>query len=483
MASVSHNAKPLLPTVLPWGAKIGVAAALMIASLGAAASPAPLHVALSGLALALVILLLWRPREPPILLLPALFQWSEVALVPISTIWKQIELNDLSSFGSDLESSALYGLLGVVSLSVGLRLAMGRRPEMNEYIKDEVGRLAFPRVGRLALALMGAGYLFAATSSVAGPAREMFHNLSGVKNVGLFILAFWCLHRKEKMGLMAGVILLEILIGMTGFFAGFKNSLLTLIVAAIAARFRWQGRDAVVVAAAVFVLIAVATFWSAIKPDYREFMNQGTREQVVLVPMADRLGYLADKVGTIRLDEFGEGFDSLVNRHGYIDYLARTMETVPEVRPYENGALTVSVLQHVTMPRVLFPTKPPLPSDTEIMARYTGQQMLWGSETSISIGHLAEMYVDFGYRGGLVVEFFIGLFVGIVYKTLQASRQIPVLVRLGLGVMVALPLAYFGTAYAKLVGSLLLTTAIALLLPRVVPKLFFSASVGRRQMS
>ena len=62
----------------------------------AVASTTPLIVFLCGLALTVIILLFLQDREPPILLLPPLFQWSEVALVPISTVWKRVPLNDLS---------------------------------------------------------------------------------------------------------------------------------------------------------------------------------------------------------------------------------------------------------------------------------------------------------------------------------------------------------------------------------------------------
>src|SRR5258708_6553650 len=119
-----------MPNTMPTGASHQSRAIILIAGLFSFASvlitPAPLPVAASGICLALIVGLLWTRDEPPILLLPALFQWSEVATVPLSTIWKQVPLNELSEHNADLDSAALYGLLAVGVLAVALRLGSGR---------------------------------------------------------------------------------------------------------------------------------------------------------------------------------------------------------------------------------------------------------------------------------------------------------------------------------------------------------------------
>jgi hypothetical protein len=221
--------------------------------------------------------------------------------------------------------------------------------------------------------------------------------------------------------------------------------------------------------------LTVAIFWSAIKQDYRLYMNEGTGAQVVLVPLGERLYYLTSEASKFAADDFARGFDALVSRHGYIDYLARTMETVPDLFPYENGALTAAVVQHITAPRFLFPDKPPLPSDTEVMARYTDQVFVWSENTSISIGHLAELYVDFGYMGGLCGMIMIGLGLGTVYRAILAYRSTPAFLASGLCLMTVLPAADFGIAYAKLVGAVVFCSAIAIVFQRVGAPLLLKA--------
>jgi hypothetical protein len=267
---------------------------------------------------------------------------------------------------------------------------------------------------------------------------------------------------------LAALVSLEIIAGLTGFFAEFKNSLLTLLIAALATQ-RPMGKKSLAVLAVPFLLIlSVAIFWSAVKKDYRTFVNGGSGAQEVLVPVSERLNYLSDKAANFDTEQFGIGLERLVSRHGYVDYLGRTMRTVPEVIPHEDGALTAAVIRHISVPRFIDPSKPALPSDTEVMAHYTGQANLWLSDTSISIGNLAELYVDFGYPGGLAAILTIGLLIGGVYRGLLAFRETSPLVTAGLCHIAALPAAYFGNAYAKLIGAAVFTSVLAFLFQRYV---------------
>jgi hypothetical protein len=452
----------------PAAARAALFAVALVTGVAALASTAPLIVAASGACLVLVILLLWRGDDPPILLLPALFQWSEVAIVPLSTVWKQVPLAELSPYGADLELSALYGLAGVTALAVGLRIGP-RRPRRTSFgmrLRAETMEWRFRDVAIVSFAAIAAGYAFAAVSGFAGPARELFHQAANVKYAGLFILAYWCLVRATHYRVLGAVVVFEIVFGMTGFFAEFKDSFLTLLVAGLAARPRVRPSDIVIVGGVGALLMAVAIFWSAVKADYRVLLNQGSGAQEVTTSLDERLDYLMNAASSMDGARFADGFDRLVLRHGYIEFLGLTMAYVPEALPHENGQLTLAVLSHITMPRILFPDKPPLPSDTEVMAKYTGMPMTWNEHTSISIGHLGELYIDFGFVGGLIGMGVIGWLVGFTYGKLRDHGASSALITAGLCLMVALPIAYFGTAYAKLVGGFIFSSTIALAIQR-----------------
>lgn len=358
---------------------------LLLGTLGALSSTAPLVVAACGLVLVVIVSLLWGSKTPPILLLPPLYQWTEVSLPPVSTIWLRVPLDSLSIRSADLEAAAFYGLAGVVMLSLGLRLAseFGRSRALLGNLKAEAQALSFRRMASAAFTLIAIGYFFELAIPFAGPARELFNSASGLKSAGLFILAYWCFSTGRNLNVLVAVFAFEVLIGMTGFFAEFKNSILALLVAALVARPKLGAGALVQAAAAGILLIAVGVFWSAVKTDYRSYVNQGTGAQVVLVSLSGRLNFISNEAFNFSFADAQLGFERLVARHGYIDYLAQTMEFVPDGHPHENGALTEAVVSHITIPRVFFPGKPPLPNDTEIMARYTGQVMTWDGNTSI----------------------------------------------------------------------------------------------------
>jgi hypothetical protein len=454
----------------------GAIGATIVATLVAAALSPSGHIVLAcGAALCIIILLLWRQSEPPILLLPALFQWSEVSIWAYATAWRGTPLSLQSSYGADLDTSTIYGLLGVLCLSLGMRLAIGRAKggvSFTEGLRQEAFRRTFDQVALLAATAIVAGYLLSGVGRFTGGAGQIFLAFGQVKYIGIFALTYWCLVRGQKYPILLAVIMLDIGVGMTGFFAQFKDVILTVFVAALAARPRIRPSDAIMVGIAAALILSLATFWTAVKPGYRQLLNQGSGAQEVTVPLSERLNYLWNRAMTFDGTDLTEGFDGLVNRHGYTEFLGLVMAYVPETVPHENGQLTLNVLMHIAIPRVVWADKPALPHDTDVMAQYTGLPNAWDSNTSISIGHLGDLYIDFGWFGALFGMMAIGGLIGTLYRKLRDHRDGSALVAAGLCIMIVLPIAYFGTAYIKLVGALIMTTISVFLTQRqILPRL------------
>lgn len=436
-------------------------------------SPNPAHIVASGITLIILLVLLWRADDLPILLLPALFQWSEVAVLPMSTVWRQVELNALSPYGANLEFSAFYGLIGVLLFAVGLRLGSSFRSEKNfiSRLTRDVSISDKKIITRLGITLVILGHLFDYVSGSIGGFRQLFANGENVKCVGVFIITYWCMTKKRDYSLMVIVVGFEVFAGLLGFFADFKNAILTFFIAVLAARPQLRIGNLISAVFAATFLLTVAAFWSAIKPEYRFYLNEGTGTQSVKVSVGDRAVYIIGQISNFNFDKLSNGFDALIDRHGYIEFLGLVMAYVPEVIPHENGKLTLDVVSHILMPRFLFPEKPPLPSDTEVMKTYTGLNYNWDENTSISIGYLGELYIDFGYVGGLIATLLIGVFSGLTYQFVRDRPQFNALVSAGFCTMVVLPLAYFGTAYIKLIGGFCVTAIAAMLLQSFMAKL------------
>ncbi len=444
-------------------------------------SPNPMLVLFAGSVFSGAILLLWPKNDAPLLLLPFAVQWIAVSMKPLQTAILGVPINQLGEYGADLEPAAYFALAALAALAIGMRIgSSARRRESAEALAQSAAWWRGPDLIKLSLAVMLFGHLCAIFWWRAGPAQQIVLGFSGIRLVGLFALTYWCLSQKKQRGLLAIVVIFEVGFGMTGFFADFTASVMVLIIAALAATPRLRPRALILGSLGGAFLLSVFVFWSAIKSDYRDFVSRGTQQQVVAVPISDRLQYLLTAMASFDRAKFEEGFQSFVHRVGYIDYLAHTMENVPARVPHENGARALEGIAHVLQPRIFFPDKPAQLNDTIITAHYTG---LWFTDmvnTSISIGYLGELYIDFGLFGGWLAALLFGVGIGRIYRIVRGYRGADSLLNCGFAAMAMLPFIQFERGLLKTIGAGFMTMAAVLLLQRLIlPRLLAFWSMRR----
>jgi hypothetical protein len=112
-----------------------------------------------------------------------------------------------------------------------------------------------------------------------------------------------------------------------------------------------------------------------------------------------------------------------------------------------------AALKHILMPRVLFPDKPELGSDSDRVRKYAGVWVAGAEQgTSIAFGYVAESYVDFGLPMMFMPMLIWGAFVGAAYRMVQTlirHREISVPV---LTVIFWLSVYLFERSWAKTIG-------------------------------
>jgi hypothetical protein len=222
--------------------------------------------------------------------------------------------------------------------------------------------------------------------------------------------------RGKHYGLLFIVILLEAFVGVLGYFSKFKDVFQVLGIVLLSSPFVGRPRRVISIAALIVLVIMFGIVWSVVKGEYREFLNQGTGEQVELVPIPERVEKLKELVGALDGDAISQGIETLIIRVSYVQYFALSIINVPETVPYERGALWWGAVQHPFMPRLLFPNKPAI-DDSERTAKYTGIKVAGIDEgTSIGIGYMGESYIDFGPRLMFVPVFLFGLSLGLIYR-------------------------------------------------------------------
>ncbi|CAN5213297.1 hypothetical protein BH11PSE14_BH11PSE14_02710 [soil metagenome] len=453
----------------------GPVLAASIVLLVLAFSSANILLTLGSLALmVLLVRLLWRPGEPPALLFAMGYHWMQASILVFYADVKGRSLDTLG-YGPQITAATWLTLAGVLAVALGMRL--GAQRNYGEVASGSVSAIAtLLSVRRLFVAcLTGIALSLLATrfAYVIPGLIQPILALTLLRWVVEFLLAYTVLAQQRGFGLLAIVFVVEVAIGFLGFFSDFKTVLIIMLLAALTSPGSLQGlrlRTAILLG---IVVLSLGIVWTGVKAEYRDFLNQGSGQQVVLVPVSERVDKLAQLVGDMTRERLGDSVVALVERVTYVYYFGQAMETVPSNLPYERGLLWREAIGSALVPRLINPAKRVI-DDSERTSYYTGNRVSGAEEgTSISLGYVAESYIDFGSVLMMAPLFLWGLFAGWLYRILVRSTRYP-LVGYGCGaVLVSLGAATLEQSNLKMVsayllGFLVLYLAQKFLAPRVL---------------
>ena len=244
-----------------------------------------------------------------------------------------------------------------------------------------------------------------------------------VKWVFFFLLGYLVIQRNERYPYFLTAIAIEF-IGGIGFFSGFKTVIFVTLLVVFTVRYQLRPGAIVMGTVLLAALLVFGAAWTSVKSEYRNFLTQGERSQTTVVSRSEQLDRLGALIGSLSWEDVQEGMEPLFIRIAYVDFFALTMDFVPEYRPHEGGKVWMESILHVLKPRVLFPDKPVLKSDSEFTMQYTGLFLASDAEgTSISIGYMGESYIDFGVPGMFVPILILGFFWGWLYAFFISRAQ------------------------------------------------------------
>jgi hypothetical protein len=353
---------------------------------------------------------------PPVLAMALSFQWLQVVVGVLyfhATGRRVVEMDRI-----DYQPMVALGLACVAALTVGLAsgLALLR------------ARPAAAAPGRsIATRVLVIGYLV--TTAVNGAATAVAFSVPALTQVIfaftfvrlalLFLLVQRLLHPRPRWALLSLVIAGEIVVGFTGFFADFREALV-IITLAVLDGFRGRpGRWAALVMVVAATLVA-GVAWTGIKVEYRRSYRQDAGFADSREARLDRLQSLTSDWIDHAPERIGPDFDKLVSRVWAVYYPGLAVRRVPAVMPHENGRILLEALTHIVTPRILFPDKKGLDSDSEMVRKYSGEWVASREQgTSIAFGYAGESYIDFGFPGMLAPVFAWGLLMGLAYRGLR----------------------------------------------------------------
>ncbi|MEX2399817.1 MAG: hypothetical protein WD423_03530 [Rhodothermales bacterium] len=426
------------------------------------------------LVLFLCIGVTWRRNEPPILAFCLSYQWFFVMAGYLygSKTGGYLEALGLQSV-EILDRAIGLSLVGFLVIAAGIRVAWGLIA--SPPVRTFEGRFEESRsydIRRL-FWLVAAIFLFNWFVDV-GPgflipsAGQIVEKVLDFREVLLVMLLAIVLHRNDGYKYALGAFAVAIVPELASTQMDFKT-LFFYVIVLLATEWRpgttfrfLQIRNRRIVSATVlictFILVSGVVWEGAIKPVWRWAGAEGN-------PITRVQTFLELSSEAVENFQVREGVDALVSRVESTGQFALVLRRVPQDLRHERGALLRRTVEHVTMPRVIFPDKPIL-NATELATKYAGLTIKQG--TSVGIGYMAEFYVDFGEYGMFVPMFFYGLLIGGIYTLLARSTRTFELFSAGAIVIYIDHFTSYEGEFAKLVGGIIMSTIIFLLIVRFV---------------
>ena len=354
------------------------------------------------------------------------FQWSQASL---GVFYNGITGRTLAAITStDYRPMVLLGLGCCLALAAGIRvgLLLRKPPDYN------IPRPGFAFSMGLLVTLYVASIFVEGSLLAIAPSfpsfRQIITTLDNVRLGVLFLLLRRLCRPSPRWSLIATVVGIEVVLGITGFFAGFREPVVLAALAVLEVFDRRNRQHWVAVTASGLIAVTLGLVWMGIRTEYR-------REFVELDQFANSRSARIDRVRDLTSafmnadpSDVWNTADALVERLWAIYYPALALERVPKVIAHTDGAIFGAALRHIVTPRIFFPDKPELPSDSEEVRKYANVHVAGReNDTSIAFGYSAESYIDFGVPLMFVPVFAFGLLVGGAYalfRTLIWHRDI-----------------------------------------------------------
>jgi len=412
-----------------------------------------------GAATPLVLLsIVGRPTMPMAVVYLFLWQWGQVFARALQAIFDGQSMA-AGIDGVDVLRAYWYMLAGLVVMALAFRMVLSgiRAPTAQEFYAHERWR-------PLDLTIVyGAGLIAATVLGVvgrsAGALEQPLDAAARVKVVALFVLCTYVFTTGKGGRFLLGAVVFEIMVGFSGFLSDFRGVFIYVAIAALAARIRWTGMATVMALIWIGILLFLALFWTSVKSEYRAYATgDDETTQAISVPLEERMAYLGDKVLAVGDTDWSENAYRLLIRFAYVDIFGQVIgvaESSPEpvvMRQWRDA------VGHVLQPRFLFPDKAAL-SDTEVYVRLARADPmdLIRAGTSISVGYMAENFVDLGFPGMLAGLFAIGLMLALIIRYFM-SRPLPWMIREGIIMGFAFSMARDGVEVSlpKILGAMLM---------------------------
>lgn len=416
----------------------------------------------------------WRRNETPVVPFLLGYQWCAIT----AGYWYYVFTGIFPTAYAlgDLERTVQLSLAGLVTLAAGIRLV---RDSVSKADEGQEATFSVRRLNRLfwfVIVIYGIDYIRAFNTKSFGGLDIPLTILLEFRHVLLMVLWYETIRHGANRRYLWLSLAWVFVPSLGSYFSDFKTPLILLFLVSLQFWQPWEPKSwkwSIASWTRTIGLLVVALFlmlvWQAgVKKEARRIYDEG-----LVNGRLDRAELFVKQVAAAVpevIDDPRPSIEILISRLSYIGFFSRVLEYVPAVEPHANGELLQMALTNAFMPRLLFPSKPVLPSDSYYTRRFTGI-MVAEEGTSISIGYMAEFYADWGLAGMFLAILGYGCLIGACIETVRRFVQPSILVSPFL-VMLMMTVYQFEHQFIKTFAALISTTVAALVIQRVGRKTF-----------
>jgi hypothetical protein len=234
-------------------------------------------------------------------------------------------------------------------------------------------------------------------------------------------------------------------------------------LAALASGTRLSSRMLLGAGVLAIVVVSLAVVWTATKADYRSFVSGGDAGQIITVDYTTRLTKLYELAANLDIETLTNATNQLLRRLTYVEFFSVVLVYVPASIPHSLGAILWDAIIRPFMPRLLFVDKDVI-DDTARTNLYTGGLAGSNEGVSISLGYVAESYIDFGSYGMFAVLLGIGLFYGVIYRALSHWRRSRGLLGVAVATAVLTSVGPLENSFTKVFGAVVVSLVVAIMM-------------------
>jgi hypothetical protein len=431
----------------------------------------------------ITILCIGGRKSHPVFWWFIILSWSRVfADVMLADVNDQ-DLSDLSDWR---RAAIFFSLISLFFIACGIRFGFGagRSVEPN-YL--QVRSPTLRQMFGVYLCSLPIFTLLAIAARISQSTEQIFGSFLALKAVLVYCIAASVYQTGRGYTVLMLFLVGEVVLGFTGFFAAFKEP---IIIACVAALSSYPGdglgrainKRFVLASLCAGAIIWLSLVWITVRPEYREWLNEGTGAQVVLKTLPERLAWLSDELFSEKLMhgniDYRRASESLLSRIAYTYYYSLVLERRDAGLIPPDEARWLGAIKRIMMPRLFFPNKSEV-NDSETTERLTGISI--DQNTSVGVGYIAETHLDFGFPLMLVPLFAIGFAMGRVARAF-ANMNAPRIICDGFicGAIVG-AFAYESAIDKALPGFVLSSGALAICARYVYP--VFARKFGRKVQS